>query len=302
VALAPQPAGRPQRLAFLGTPAMSVPPLRALVEAGFEVALVVSRADAKRGRGSALAPSPVKQAALDLGIPVTDQPAHVVDAGVDLGVVVAYGRIIRPEVLERVPMVNLHFSLLPRWRGAAPVERAILAGDRQTGVDLMVVDEGLDTGPIHGRVVLDVGPDETAGELRARLVAAGTDLLVGSLRAGLGEPTPQVGDAVYAEKIDPAELELDWGAPAQLLHRVVRVGGAWTSFRSKRLKVWRSSVLEPDPALQAGEVGRPTGGAVPVGTGDGTLGLTEVQSEGKPRMDAVAWANGAQPAGHRLGR
>jgi methionyl-tRNA formyltransferase len=301
VALAPQPAGRPARLAFLGTPAMSVPPLRALVDAGFEVALVVTRADAKRGRGSALVPSPVKQAALDLGIPVTDRPADVVDAGIDLGVVVAYGRIIRPEVLERVPMVNLHFSLLPRWRGAAPVERAVLAGDRQTGVDLMVVEEGLDTGAIHGRAVLDVGPDETAEELRQRLVAAGTDLLVRSLEAGLGDPTPQVGDAVYAEKIDPAELELRWEAPAEELHRVVRVGGAWTTFRSRRLKVWRSSVLDPVPDLAAGEVGRAAGGAVPVGTGDGTLGLTEVQPEGKARMDAVAWANGAQPAGQRLG-
>jgi methionyl-tRNA formyltransferase len=302
VALAPQPAGRPARLAFLGTPAMSVPPLRALVDAGFEVALVVSRADAKRGRGSALVPSPVKQAALDLGIPVTDRPADVLEAGVDLGVVVAYGRIIRPEVLERVPMVNLHFSLLPRWRGAAPVERAILAGDRQTGVDLMVVEEGLDTGPIHGRVVLDIGPDETAAELRERLVVAGTDLLVRSLQAGLGEPAPQAGDAVYAEKIDPVELELDWAAPAEVLHRVVRVGGAWTSFRSKRLKVWRSKVLEPDPGLEPGEVGRPSNDTVAVGTGDGTLGLDDVQPEGKPRMGAAAWANGAQPAGERLGR
>ena len=146
--LAPPPHGRPHRLAFLGTPDLAVPPLCALEAAGFEVALVVSQPDRRRGRGSGLSPSPVKVAALELGIPVTDRVDDVLAAGVDLGVVVAFGRLIRPHVLEAVPMVNVHFSLLPRWRGAAPVERAILAGDDRTGVDLMVVEEALDTGGI----------------------------------------------------------------------------------------------------------------------------------------------------------
>src|SRR5688500_14598522 len=176
------------RLAYLGTPESAVPPLRALVEAGHDIALVVSRADARRGRGAATTPSPVKAAAIELGIPVTDVVDDVLalDPPAELGVVVAFGRIIKPHVLAALPMVNLHFSLLPRWRGAAPVERAILAGDTRTGVDLMDVEEGLDTGGIHREAVLDIGPDETAEELRSRLVAAGTELLVTALAEGLG--------------------------------------------------------------------------------------------------------------------
>jgi methionyl-tRNA formyltransferase len=191
--LAEAPA-HPRRIVFLGTPETAVPPLRALVEAGFEVPLVVSRADTRRGRGSGTQPSPVKAAAEELGIPVTDAVDDVLDVGADLGVVVAYGRIIKPHVLARLPMINLHFSLLPRWRGAAPVERAILAGDERTGVDLMVVEEGLDTGGVYDRAELGIGPDETADELRARLVAAGVPLLVGNLQRGLGAPTPQTGE------------------------------------------------------------------------------------------------------------
>src|SRR3954470_10866093 len=129
----PAPA-HPHRLVYLGTPEMAVEPLRALPAPGCEIALVVTRADAKRGRGGALVASPVKQAALELGLPVTDRIDDVLDVGADLGVVVAYGRIIRPHVLDELAMVNIHFSLLPRWRGAAPVERAILAGDDVTGV------------------------------------------------------------------------------------------------------------------------------------------------------------------------
>jgi methionyl-tRNA formyltransferase len=289
VTLATPPTGPPRRLAFLGTPEVAVPPLRAIVAAGFDVALVVSQPDRRRGRGSARSPSPVKAAALELGLPVTEQVADVVDAGVDLGVVVAFGRIIRLPVLEAVPMVNLHFSLLPRWRGAAPVERAILAGDERTGVDLMVVEEGLDTGGIYGRVELVIGPDETLDDLRGRLVAAGTDLLVEQLSAGLGAPVPQQGDAVYAAKIEPEELEIDWASPAVAIHRLVRLGGAWTTHEGRRLKVWRTALA-------------PTGEGVEVRTGSGALELLEVQPEGKARMDAAAWARGArwQPD-HRLG-
>jgi len=279
VTLAPPPEGRPRRLAFLGTPAMAVPPLRALVEAGFEVALVVSQPDRRRGRGSGLQPSPVKAAALELGLPVTDRVEDVVDAGVDLGVVVAFGRIIKRPVLEAVPMVNLHFSLLPRWRGAAPVERAILAGDERTGVDLMVVEEGLDTGGVYRRVEVEIGADETADELRARLVEAGTELLVTTLADGLPTPTPQAGEPTYAAKIDPAELQIDWTRPALDVHRLVRIGGAWTTVAGRRLKVWRTAV--------------PPRGEGPVApAGDGPVELLEVQPEGKPRLAATAWVNG----------
>ncbi len=287
--LAPPPTGRPQRLVFLGTPGLAVPPLRALVTAGFDMALVVSQPDRRRGRGAALSPSPVKAAALELGLPVSERVDDVLEANAELGVVVAYGRIIRPHVLEAVPMVNLHFSLLPRWRGAAPVERAILAGDERTGVDLMVVEEGLDTGAIYGRVELDIGPDETLEELRSRLVAAGTRLLVDQLSAGLGAPEPQAGEPLYAAKIDPAELEIDWSRPAIEIHRLVRVGGAWTTHAGRRLKVWRTCV--------------PSDGRAPwVPAGDGAVGLAEVQPEGKARMPALAWANGAHwHAGDPLG-
>lgn len=261
------------RLVFLGTPAAAVPPLRALVDAGHEVALVVSRADARRGRGGALSPSPVKAAAQELGIPVTDRVDDLLDLDPlpDLGVVVAFGRLIKPHVLAAVPMVNLHFSLLPRWRGAAPVERAILAGDAETGVAVMDVEEGLDTGGIHAEVRLPIGPDDTADQLRARLVEAGTPLLVETLARGLGVARPQVGEAVYAAKIEPAELHIDWSRPPEEIHRLVRVGGAWTTHHGKRLKVWRTRLRD-----------------------DGGLELLEVQPEGKGRMPFDAWARGAR--------
>ena len=292
-----QPSGRPLRLVYLGTPAAAVPPLLALLDAGFDVPLVVSRADAKRGRGGALQPSPVKAAAVERGLTVTDQVDDALEVGADVAVVVAYGRIIRPHVLDRLPMVNLHFSLLPRWRGAAPVERAILAGDDRTGVCLMAVEEGLDTGGVYGRIDLAIGPDESADELRARLVGAGSTLLVNQLRAGLGPAEPQVGEATYAEKIQPDELEIDWTQPATTIHRLVRVGGAWTTFRGRRLKLWRTRLVDDAPDLLPGQVE-----GLVVGTGAGALELIEVQPEGKARQAATAWRNGAQPGpSDRLG-
>jgi methionyl-tRNA formyltransferase len=287
--LAPPPAGPIRRIAYLGTPELAVPPLRALVDAGIDVALVVSQPDRRRGRGSELVPSPVKAAALALGIPVTDRAADVVEVGVPLGVVVAYGRLIKPAVLAAVPMVNLHFSLLPRWRGAAPVERAILAGDALTGVDLMAVEEGLDTGGVYERVPVPIGADDSLGELRDRLVGEGIRILVRSLQEGLGEPAPQVGEPTYAAKLDPAERQIDWSAPAIDVHRRVRLGDAWTTHDGRRLKVWRTQVP-------------PRGEGPRAPAADGPVELIEVQPEGKPRMAAVAWANGARwMSGERLG-
>ena len=272
-----------------------MPPLRGLVEAGFDVALVVSGADRRRGRGSSLSPSPVKAAALELGLPVTDRVDDVLEVGAGLGVVVAYGRLVRPHVLAAVPMVNLHFSLLPRWRGAAPVERAVLAGDEETGVCLMQLEEGLDTGPVYGCERVAVGPEDTLDELRSRLVAVGTDLLLRSLREGLGTPVPQEGEVTYAAKLDPAELRLDWSRPAVELHRVVRLGRAWTTFRGARLRVLRARV-----AGGGGTPGELTGTVV--ATGEGGLELVEVQPEGRRPMAASAWLAGARPGpGERLG-
>ena len=239
----------------------------------------------------------MKAAALDLGLPVTDRVDDVLDASAELGVVVAYGRLIRPHVLAVLPMVNLHFSLLPRWRGAAPVERAILAGDPVTGVCVMALEEGLDTGPVYACEERALGAEETLEEVRSALAETGARMLVELLAAGLPEPRPQQGEPTYAAKIDAEEHHLDWSRPAAELHRVVRLGQAWTTFRGRRLRVLRAR-----PAA-GGELapGELDAGALRVGTADGTLELVEVQPEGKGPQPAGAWRNGArlQP-GERL--
>jgi len=280
-----------RRLAYLGTPDMAVPPLQAVVDAGHQVAVAVTRPDRRRGRGGATSASPVKEAAERLGIPVVHDHRQVADFGVDLGVVVAYGRIIPADVLAAVPMVNLHFSLLPRWRGAAPVERAILAGDAVTGVCVMEVDDGLDTGGVYARAEASIGADDHLAVLRQRLVDVGSRLLVDVLSAPLPTAVPQAGEPTYADKIDPAELRLRWDRPAEQLHRVVRLDRAWTTFRDRRLRV-----LDARPTAQA--AGGPPGtldGDV-VATGDGGLRLLEVQPEGKAAMAAADWLRGIRPA------
>jgi methionyl-tRNA formyltransferase len=295
----PLPPAHPQRLVFLGTPEMAVPPLRALHGAGFDVALVVTGADKRRGRGSATTPSPVKLAAQELGIDVSHDVADVAATGADLGIVVAFGQLLRRPVLEALPMVNLHFSLLPRWRGAAPVERAILAGDDRTGVCVMAVEEGLDTGGIYAQAELAIGPTTSAVELGSRLTSVGSTLLVDTLRAGLGVPAPQVGEPTYAHKLTPADRELHWEQPAAQLDRIVRVGGAWTTFRAKRVKV-----LAAKPWRMKGSVDLPPGhleGTHAV-TGLGALELVTVQPEGKGPVDASDWLRGIRPLpGERLG-
>lgn len=296
------------RLVYLGTPDAAVAPLRALVAAGHEIVLVVSQPDRKRGRGGALVASPVKQAALDLGLRVTDQVDDVLEAHrvrrVDLGVVVAFGRLIKPHVLAELDFVNIHFSLLPRWRGAAPVERAILAGDTETGCCLMALEAGLDTGPVYRRVVTPIAEHESADSLRARLVTIGTDMLVDALNDGLnglGVAIEQTGDPTHAAKLQPAEFVLDFSRPAVELSRLVRIGSAHTTFRDKRVKV-----LEAVPVgFETDEmVGIATGAMIAdtVRTGDGALRLVMVQPEGKQPMAADDWIRGVRPtAQDRLG-
>ncbi|NND74865.1 MAG: methionyl-tRNA formyltransferase [Ilumatobacter sp.] len=271
------------KLVYLGTPEIAVPPLRALVGAGHDVTRVITRADKRRGRGSALSSSPVKEAALDLGIPVSSDPDDVVSAaagGTELGVVVAYGRLLRPHHLDALPMINAHFSLLPRWRGAAPVERALLAGDDVTGVCVMRVEEGLDTGGVYACAEVPITPATTAGDLRAVLVDVASELLVETLARPLGSwidgAIPQQGDVTYAAKLTKEEFEIDWDQPADAVHRLVRVGGAWTTFRDKRLKIVAADVV------------------------DGRLVPTRVQPEGKGEMSFDAWRNGARPAATEL--
>ena len=291
------------RLAYLGTPEMAVPPLRALAVAGHDVALCVTRPDRRRGRGGRVTPSPVRAAATELGIRVTDDMDAVADVGADLAVVVAYGRIIPARLLEHLLMVNLHFSLLPRWRGAAPVERAILAGDTETGVCLMKVDEGLDTGPVYATRTIALDDGVTLSALRARLVDVGSALLVEALAggvAGLPEPHGQVGEPTVAAKLTPEELRLDWSGPATHLVRVVRLERAWTTFRGGRLRVLEAMATAPDPALAGLPPGTLHGSAV--ATGEGVVALRRVQPESRSPLSADAWLRGAHLApGDRLG-
>lgn len=275
---------RPKRLVYLGTPSMAVPPLEALVSAGFEVVAVVTRIDKRRGRGGSVTPSPVKLAAERMGLPVVHRVDEALTFHADLGVVVAFGQIIAPQVLARLPMVNLHFSLLPRWRGAAPVERALLAGDRVTGVCVMQVEEGLDTGAVFSRVEVPISDEDTGASLRTALVECGSKLLVTTLAQGLGTPEPQSGDVVYAAKITADDLRLDWSAPATRRHRVIRLGGAWTMFRGRRFKIHSADLI--DPTAIGGEL---IDGMV------GGLRLTTVQPEGRGAMTWRDFANGAKP-------
>jgi methionyl-tRNA formyltransferase len=291
------------RLAYLGTPDMAVPPLRALVEAGHDVALCVTRPDRRRGRGAQVTPSPVTEAARELGIAVSHDMDDLATSGVELAVVVAYGRIIPARLLDRVPMVNLHFSLLPRWRGAAPVERAILAGDRETGVCLMKVEAGLDSGPVYAVRTVPMDEEVTLAALRQQLVAVGSTLLVETVAGGvngLPAPEPQRGEPTIAEKVTQEDLHLDWTQPAVQLARVVRLGRAWTTFRGTRLSVLAATAHSAAPGsgpLAPGALHR-----AGVATGDGTLVLHRVQPESRSPMSADEWLRGVRPVdGERLG-
>jgi methionyl-tRNA formyltransferase len=264
------------------------------------VTLVVSRADARRGRRGPATPSPVKATALRAGIPVSDETAAASGAGAELGVVVAYGRLIPARVLEKLPMVNLHFSLLPRWRGAAPVEHAILEGDPVTGVSLMAVGEGLDEGPVYRRIETPIRDTETVDELSQRLAVVGSSMLVDALATGLGVPEPQHGPVSYAGKLTPEDRRLRWEAPAIEVSRVVRIGRAWTTFRDRRLLVL-GAAPRGGSGLAPGELGEDNGVLV-AGTGAGVLALEQVQPEGKGPLTAVDWWRGARPQpGERLG-
>lgn len=287
------------RVAFLGTPALAVPTLRALHDAGYEIPIVVTGEDKRRGRGKEKSPTPVKAAALELNIAVTNNVSDLLDLHVakpiDLAVVVAFGQLIRLPLLEAIPMVNIHFSDLPRWRGAAPVERALLSGDSETAIAIMSVVEALDEGDVWAKSVVPITPEDTLVSLWESMSVDGANLLVDTMRAGFTDPQPQVGESVYARKLVTADGWLDWSRPAVDLLRVIRVGRAWTVLGSDRLKVHDANVTTVAPA-----VGQIEG--LVVGTGEGGLELVTVQPAGKPRMDATSWANGAQPNGRTFER
>lgn len=303
VVLAALPTRPVRRIAFLGTPDIAARVLASLIDGGFEIAIVVTRSDKRRGRGSSLAPSPVKVRAQSRGIPVVHDVDGLLEEhdrqAIDLGVVVAFGSIIKPHVLARIPMVNLHVSLLPRWRGAAPIERAILAGDTETGVCLMRLEEGLDTGDVIASARMAIHPTTTAEDIRMELADAGTTLLMNALRSGSFIAQPQAGEPTYASKIDAQERRIDWKESAEMISRRVRIGGAWTEFRGKRLKIHAVEVL--DGPLSPGTVSA-SADRVRVGSSTGSVLLLEVQPDGRPRLGASDWARGARLIeGERLG-
>lgn len=304
------------RIVFFGTPTPAVPALTAfLASSDVEVAAVVTNPDRPAGRGHKLTPAPVKGAALEAGLDVWQptKPREILDdllaVRADACAVVAYGALLPVDVLAAggAGFVNLHFSLLPAWRGAAPVAHSLLHGDTETGVTCFVLEAGMDTGPVLLAERTRIGEQETAGELTARLADMGAPLLVDAVRGlvdGSITPTPQDHDrATYAPKISPDDARLDWAADAAVVANAVRafnpVPGAHTSFLGERLKVHRAAPVEggsgkPGLVLEAD-------GAPVVACGSGALRLDEVQPAGRSRMSGAAFANGYRPAGRRLG-
>lgn len=303
------------RAAFLGTPSTAVPSLRALVEIA-ELALVVTRPDRARGRSGKPQAPPVKEEALARDLPLA-QPTSAAELRaallqalpLDVGVVVAFGMLLPPQVLEipRLGFVNVHFSLLPRWRGAAPVARAIEAGDTTTGVTLLQLDEGLDTGPVLASRPASIEPTESAGELGARLAQLGAACLREELPgflAGDTIPRPQPAEeASYAAKVAPEEARLRPERPAAELELTVRAfnprPGAYAMMGRDRFKVLRARQVEGVESLPPGEL-RMEGERLVMGTGAGMLELIEVQPAGRRVMAAAAWARGRRAPLGRL--
>ena len=293
------PVNGVSHIVYLGTPEIAVAPLRALVAAGCNVELVITRPDTRRGRGKQTSACPVKQAALELGLRVSDSLEDLVVMAAQnpnlLGVVIAYGAIIPMDILSVVPMINVHFSLLPRWRGAAPVERAILAGDAKTGVCIMRIVEGLDQGEIYSRSEVSISATDTLESLRKKLVDSSLPLLLSAVKNGVGHGVNQTGEVSYAKKISADELRIDWSTSAVQIDRLIRVGGAYTNIAGKRIKIVSAKI---SPNISANQ----TPGAVSViskhecevATSDGVISLTEVQPEGKSVMTVEVWLNGAR--------
>lgn len=285
------------RLVFLGTPEAAVPTLDALVEARHEVVLVVTRPDRRRGRGAQLTPSPVKLAAERLGLRVTHQLMDVADVEAERAVVVAYGALIPPSLLAKMPMLNVHFSLLPRWRGAAPVQRAILAGDEETGVSIISLEATLDTGPVHLERRIGIGDDD-ALELTRRLAHLGARALIDVLASPelLEHPTAQSGQVTYAEKLSADTFRLLPAMSRALAGRTVRLGHGFFFLGAKRIGVLDAREMEE--FVPQGELIR-RDGKVLLGLRDGGLALGNVRPQNGKTMSAAAWWSGLRPAQER---
>lgn len=302
------------RLAFMGTPDFAVPSLAELIASGHEVVGVWSQPPRPRGRGQKLTPSPVHAFAETMGLPVftpesmksTDAMAQFIDLDLDAACVVAYGQILKRDVLEspRLGCFNLHGSLLPRWRGAAPIQRAIMAGDRQTGVQIMRMSEGLDEGPILLSEVLPILPDDTSATLGQRMAATGATLWSRALAAierGGAVETPQVGEPTYAKKITPAEARIDWTRPAAEIDAHIRglspAPGAWFEVAGPDGQPTRIKALMSQVSLKvSGAPGEVLDGELRIGTGangeGGAVRLLRVQRPGKAAQDTGEFLNG----------
>lgn len=299
------------RLLFAGTPEVAVATLDALLESGHEVVAVLTRPDALAGRGRRLVASAVAQRATELGLRLMqpDRPtdpdflADLAILGVDVAPIVAYGGLIPPAALAlpRNGWINLHFSLLPAWRGAAPVQRAIMAGDDITGASTFILEEGLDTGPVLGVVTETIRPTDTSGDVLARLALSGAELMVRTLDAieeGVAVPSPQPNDGIsLAPRITTDEVRIDWTRPALAIDRLVRGAtpepGAWTTLRGQRLGVGPVKLVVDDTSLVAGQLAVDRAG-IRVGTGSHAVLLGEVKPAGKRWMPASDWARGAR--------
>ncbi len=301
------------RIVFMGTPDFSVGTLRALAEAGHQIVGVVSQPDKPRGRGKALAPTPVKEEALRLGLPVY-QPARVREEGFvqtlrelepDVIVVVAFGQIIPESILSLAPLgcINVHASLLPGYRGAAPIQWAVINGEEKSGVTIMRMDAGLDTGDMISRVEVPLSEEETGGSLFEKLSQAGARLLVETLPTladgtAVYEKQPSESPTDYAGMIRKEMGNLDWSMPAVKLERLIRGLNPWPSaytfLGGKTLKLWRARVEQSQSEASCGTVLSAGKGGLLVQTGDGALRILELQLEGKKRMDAEAFLRGYQ--------
>jgi methionyl-tRNA formyltransferase len=308
------------RLIFAGTPAFAAVALQALLDAGHDVALALTQPDRPAGRGLRSLASPVKTLALQRGLRLA-QPATLrsPDALQDLStaraplmVVAAYGLLLPAPVLELFALgcVNIHASVLPRWRGAAPIQRALLAGDRETGISIMRMDAGLDTGPVYLTRTIRIEPDDTAGRLHDKLAALGAQCIVEALpalEAGDLRAVPQPAEGVtYAHKIQKQEAVIDWSQEASQIERQVRAfnpqPGASTTLRGQQLRVWRARALECPAAPPPGRVVETADGGIVVACGSGTVAIEELQRAGAKRLSAAEFLRGVSlSAGEPLG-
>jgi methionyl-tRNA formyltransferase len=298
------------RIIYMGSPDFAVPPLRALAEAGYKPLAVVTRPDKPRGRGGKLSPTPVKQAAQEMGLPVLTPPrvnapealAEISAFMPDLLLTVAFGQILKEGLLQlpRLGAVNLHASMLPAYRGAAPIHRAVMNGERASGVCSMYMDEGLDTGDIILKAHCEIGVEETAGELHDKLMLLGAELLcrtVKLIELGQAPRLPQDdAGATYAPPLNPEDEIVNWQQSAAAIHNQIRGLNPWpvaySFWGGRRVKLWRCHIRPARFAAKPGSVVAVDRQGIWLATGDGELCLTEMQPEGKSPMEGCAFARG----------